>query len=171
MISQHQREAIETAMLRLPIKEAQALNRAVHQITGFNLSSLKWDIPQGFEEPDAEMKDAKGQSETLCKLLARFLPTKAPWQTNYTPETWERILRGLVADRKPLEIIAEINGRYPDIKDIRRIKDNHIANFRHNRENLVYALISSSESQRRAFYRESRKINEARYEKTMGVKA
>jgi len=52
LISQPQREAIETAMLRLPLKEAQALKRAVHQITGFNLSSLKWDIPQGFEEPD-----------------------------------------------------------------------------------------------------------------------
>lgn len=59
MISQPQREAIETAMLRLPIKEAQALNRAVHQITGFNLSSLKWDIPQGFEEPDAESMGVK----------------------------------------------------------------------------------------------------------------
>ena len=46
-------------MLRLPIKEAQALNRAVHQITGFNLSSLKWDIPQGFEEPDAESMGVK----------------------------------------------------------------------------------------------------------------
>lgn len=226
MISQPQREAIETAMtfsqgaVRDLIKRStpdstwQLVVGLVNEIAGFDLESGSWGLPTGFEEPTVielipaqeaikDCREPEGSAPQQIKTNGipvsempeaprplvrpiqvteqgeiqgdelKYLPgINSPWQAAFEPMAWEMLFRGMVDGERSVTVCARINQSLKP-NDPNRIGEKSAVDFFSKRGNKTVAayLQTLSAERRREWFCRSRSINEARYEKTMGVKA